>query len=119
MIGFIRNAAAILGAAVFALAIAGCDAPSGGSDGGYVGKYTTEDTQGQPMAITLADDGSAVGDRGGENLTGSWKVEGGSAVITWSEEWTTKIAKDGDKYTKTAYKDGNQDGDPVGASKDE
>ncbi len=119
MIRSIHNAAAILGAAVLVLAIAGCDAPSGGSDGGYVGKYTTEDTEGEPMSITLADDGSAIGDRGGENLTGSWKEDGGSAVITWSDEWTTKIAKDGDKYTKSAYKDGNQDGGPVSATKDE
>ena len=119
MIRSIRNVAAILGAAVLALAIASCDAPSGGSDSGFVGKYTTEDTQGQPMSITLADDGSALGDRGGENLTGSWKEEGGSAVITWSDEWTTKIAKEGDTYTKTAYKDGNQSGGPVGAQKDE
>lgn len=70
------------------------------------------------MTITLSDDGSAVGDRAGEALTGSWKEEdGGAVMITWSDEWTTKIAKDGDTYTKTAYKNGTQDGDPVSAEK--
>jgi hypothetical protein len=27
------------------------------------------------------------------------------------------LTKDGDKYTKTAYKDGKQDGEPVSAEK--
>lgn len=119
MIRSLNRCAGILGAAVFALAIASCDSPSGSSDSGFKGTYTTEDTQGQPMAITLADDGSATGDRGGEALTGSWKVDGDAVTITWSDEWSTKIAKDGDKYTKTAYKDGTQDGSPVSAQKDQ
>lgn len=114
---FLSKTAAILGAAILAFAIAGCDAPSGDS-AGPVGTYNTKDTQGNPMTITLTEDGSATGDRGGEALTGSWKEdEGGTVVITWSDEWTTKIAKDGDKYTKTAYKDGTQDGEPVAAEK--
>lgn len=119
MIRPLRTFAALAGAAVLALAVASCDSQSGGSDTGFVGKYTTQDTQGQPMAITLADDGSATGDRGGENLTGSWKVDDGTAIITWSDEWMTKIAKEGETYTKTAFKDGNQDGGPVSATKDE
>jgi len=107
------KAAAILVATVLAIALASCDT----ADSGYAGKYTTADTQGNPMTITLSENGSASGTRVGEGLTGSWKDEGSSVMITWSDEWTTKLAKDGDKYTKTAYKGGTQDGEPVPAEK--
>ncbi|MEJ2122922.1 MAG: hypothetical protein P8Z76_19930 [Alphaproteobacteria bacterium] len=114
---FLSKAAAILGAAALAFVITSCEAPSGDSSA-FAGTYSTQDTQGNPMTITLSEDGSATGDRAGEALTGSWKEDdGGAAMITWSDEWTTKIAKDGDTYTKTAYKSGTQDGDPVGAEK--
>ena len=110
---------AILGAVFFAFAVASCDAPSGDADNSaFVGKYTTTDTQGKEMTITLDDDGSASGSRAEESLDGSWKQEGDTAVITWSDNWTTKIAKSGDTYTKTAYKDGAQDGDAVPAKKE-
>ncbi len=46
-------------------------------------------------------------------MTGSWKEDGGAVMVTWSDDWATKIAKDGDKYTKTAYKGGTADGEPV------
>ena len=49
--------------------------------------------------------------------SGSWKDEGDTAVITWSTDWTTKLAKDGDKYSKTAFKDGTMDGESVTAEK--
>jgi hypothetical protein len=117
---FLSKAAAILGAGLLALAITGCDAPSTGdtSSSGVTGTYTTVDTQGNPLSITLSEDGSASGDRKGESLTGSWKEEeGGAAMINWSDEWSTKIAKDGDKYTKTAYKNGTMDGSTVAAEK--
>lgn len=39
-------------------------------------------------------------------MTGTWKEEGSAAVITWDTGWTTKISKEGDKYTKTAFKKG-------------
>jgi hypothetical protein len=39
----------------------------------------------------------------GEGMTGTWKEEGSSAVITWNTGWTTKITKEGDRYVKTAY----------------
>jgi len=107
----------VLAAAVLALALASCEAPSGGDDG-WAGTYKTQDTQGNAMEIVLEENGSASGTRGDEDLDGSWKAEGDNAVmITWGEDWTTKIAKDGDKYTKTAYKGGTQDGDPVSAEK--
>jgi len=117
---FLSKAVAILGAGFLAFAIAGCDAPSGGdsSASGAIGTYKTQDTQGNPMTITLAENGIASGDRAGESLDGSWKEEeGGTVVINWSDEWSTRIAKDGDKYTKTAYKGGSMDGEPVSAEK--
>jgi hypothetical protein len=110
-----RKAATILGAAVLAITLVGCDAPDGGS--GFVGKYKTTDTQGNPLEITLMDNGSAAGMRGDESLTGSWKDDGDDAVITWSTDWTTKLTKDGDKYSKAAFKDGTMDGDSVAAEK--
>jgi hypothetical protein len=64
---------------------------------------SNEDTSGKPFQITLSADGSAKADRAGEGLTGTWKEEGGAAVIRWDTGWTTKITKEGDKYKKTAY----------------
>jgi hypothetical protein len=107
--------AAVLAAALFALALASCSGPSTGS--AWAGTYKTQDTQGGSMEITLNEDGSATATRGEEKLEGSWKEEGDSVMITWDDQWTTKIAKDGDKYVKTAYKGGAQDGDPVSAEK--
>ncbi len=39
-------------------------------------------------------------------MSGTWKEEGGTAVITWDTGWTTKISKDGDTYTKSAFRKG-------------
>ncbi|MEZ5874435.1 MAG: hypothetical protein R3D30_06290 [Hyphomicrobiales bacterium] len=116
LIRFSGKLAAILAAAVFAVALASCEAPSTG-DSAWAGTYKTQDTQGGPMEITLEENGSATATRGDEHLDGSWKDGGDTVTITWSEEWSTKITKDGDKYTKTAYKDGSQDGDAVSAEK--
>lgn len=107
--------AAVLVAAFFAIALASCSGPS--EDAGWVGKYKTEDTQGKPMEIVLLDDGTATGTRQSENLTGSWDQKGNTVTITWGENWATKLTKQGDKYTKTAYKDGTQDGETVSAEK--
>ena len=106
--------AAVLAAAFFAIAVASCSEPS---DGDWVGKYKTVDTQGKSMEITLLDDGTATGTRESENLDGSWDQKGDTVTITWGENWTTKLVKEGDKYTKTAYKDGTQDGETVSAEK--
>jgi len=117
---FLTKAVTILGAAFFAFALASCDVPSEDGGTGWVGTYKTTDTQGNPMEIALKDDGVATGSRADESLTGSWKAdEGDTVVVTWSDDWTTKIAKDGDKYTKTAYKAGSQDGETVSAEKTE
>lgn len=103
---------AILGAAVLAIALAGCDAPSDGGSSDFVGTYKTQDTQGNPMTITLDDNGSASGKRADESLDGSWKEEGGAAVITWGDNWTTKLEKDGDSYKKSTW-EGPMEGSPT------
>jgi hypothetical protein len=84
---------------------------------GFIGKYKTTDTDGKPFTIWLSDNGSAKGDRANEGLQGMWKEEGSAAVITWDSGWVTKITKDGDKYTKTAEKDGKAVGSPAAAEK--
>ena len=70
------------------------------------GKYMTEDTKGNAMSIVLADGGKATGEKLGHVLTGKWTNEDGAAVIKWTTGWTTKLAKDGDRYEKTAYRVG-------------
>lgn len=76
---------------------------------GFKGVWKVEDTAGKPFEITLSADGAAKANRAGEGMTGTWKEEGGSAVITWNTGWTTKISKDGDGYKKTAYEKGKAD----------
>jgi hypothetical protein len=71
----------------------------------FEGKWKVTDSAGKAFEITLASDGSATANRG-EGMTGTWKEDGGAAVITWSTGWTTKISKDGDKFTKSAFKKG-------------
>ena len=97
MIG--KTTTAIL-AVVLAVAIAAC---SNSTPSQYEGTWKVKDTSGTPFEITLSNDGSASANRSGEGLKGTWKEEGAAAVITWSEGWTTKIAKEGDVYKKTAY----------------
>jgi hypothetical protein len=55
-----------------------------------------------PFEITLSSGGAAKATRG-EGMTGTWKEEGNSAVITWNTGWTTKITKEGNRFIKTAY----------------
>jgi hypothetical protein len=68
----------------------------------FEGVWKVKDTAGHPFEITLSSDGAAKATRG-EGMTGTWKEEGNSAVITWNTGWTTKITKEGDRYVKTAY----------------
>ena len=111
--------AAMIAAVALALTLAGCDAPkedtSGTESSSFVGSYSTKDTQGNDM--TLDEEGSATGSRAGDDLTGSWNAEGDTATIDWSDGWMTKITKDGDSYSKTAYKDGKEEGSAVPAEK--
>ena len=106
----LSRVAAVLVAVVLAIALSSCSGPTASE---FVGKWSTEDTQGKPMEITLSEDGSAKGTREGEDLTGTWKDENGAAVINWDTGWTTKIVKEGDKYRKMAYDEGKPaDGAP-------
>jgi hypothetical protein len=82
----------------------------------FEGTWKVADTAGKAFEITLGTDGSAKADRG-EGMTGTWKEQGAAAVITWDTGWTTKISKDGDKYTKAAFKKGEgTDGKPANSS---
>jgi hypothetical protein len=83
----------------------------------FEGTWNVADTTGKAFEITLAADGSAKANRDAEGMTGTWKEEGSAAVITWDTGWTTKISKDGDKYTKSAFKKGEpMDGKPANTS---
>ena len=104
-------------AAFAAIALAIALSASAFAAEGFVGKYETTDTQGKPFTIWLSDNGSAKGDQAGKGLQGMWKEAGDAAVITWDTGWTTTITKEGDKYTKTAEKDGKPVGSPAEAEK--
>jgi hypothetical protein len=110
---FARTTAA-LAAIALAIALAGASALAAE---GFVGKYKTTDTKGEPFTIWLSDDGNAKGDRANEGLAGMWKEEGNAAVITWDSGWVTKITKEGDSYKKTALENGKPVGSPSDAEK--
>ncbi len=121
MTRFFSKWAAMIAAAALALTLAGCDAPkeekSGTESSAFVGSYTTKDTQGNDMSVTLDEEGSATGKRVDQDLTGSWKAEGDTVSINWNDGWMTKITKTSDGYSKTAYKDGKEEGSAVPAEK--
>lgn len=106
---FFKHASLALAAAVFAAGIA-----LAGS--GWEGVWQVKDTAGQPFEITLGADGSAKASLH-EDMVGSWKAEGDSAVISWKTGWTTKITKEGGAYKKTGYREGTDlDGPPTNSS---
>lgn len=113
--------AAMIAAGALALTLAACEAPTEDAastdSSGLAGTYTTKDTQGNDMTVTLDDEGSATGKRADQDLSGSWKVEGNTAVIDWQDGWFTKIAKDGDTYSKTAFEGDEEKGSAVPAQK--
>ncbi|HUU24202.1 MAG TPA: hypothetical protein VMW68_01355 [Methyloceanibacter sp.] len=74
--------------------------------GDWAGKYMTEDTKGNAFSITLADNGTAAGEKQGHALSGTWTDDGEAAVIKWDTGWMTKLSKDGDRYKKTAFRPG-------------
>ena len=121
----ISKLAALIAAAALALTVAACDAPTEGDAGAdtgtesssFVGSYTTPDTQGNDRSVTLDEEGSATGKRADKELSGSWKVEGDTVSINWQDGWVTKITKKGDGYSKTAFKDGKEEGSAVAAKK--
>src|SRR5262249_35127088 len=89
-------------------------AASAASD--FEGVWTVKDSTGKPFEITLSGGGKASTTEAHAGA-GTWKEEGGAAVIRWSSGWTTKIAKEGDHYVKTAFKKGAAlDGPPTNSS---
>jgi hypothetical protein len=85
--------------------------------GNFEGNWQVKDTHGTPFQIELKEGGNASADRAGESMTGTWKESGDAAVINWSDGWTTKIAKAGDGYTKSAWKKGmSMDDKPTNTS---
>lgn len=73
----------------------------------FEGTWAVKSTDGKPFEITLSADGNATATM--ENMEGTWKEEGGNAVISWNTGWTTKIAKEGDHYVKSAFKKGESE----------
>lgn len=69
----------------------------------FVGTWKVKDTSGTEFEIVLAKDGIASANRGKEGMHGKWVEKDGVAVISWDTGWTTKIAKHGEGYKKTAY----------------
>ena len=104
--------AAVL-AAVFVLAMTTVSSLAASA---FEGVWKVKDTTGHDFEITLSGDGKAKANRG-EDMVGTWKEEGKSAVITWNTGWTTKILKEDDHYKKTAYGKGKPlDGPPTNSS---
>jgi hypothetical protein len=79
--------------------------------GEFDGSWLLYDTHGKGFEATLSADGTASGTHGDAMKHGTWKEVDGAVVITWKTGWTTRIAKDGDKYVKTSYKPGTTVGD--------
>lgn len=97
-------------AKVVVAAVVACFTLSAASIGAFAGSefegtWAVKNTKGKPFEITLSADGNATATLA-ENMEGTWKEEGGVAVISWSTGWTTKIAKEGDHYVKSAFKKG-------------
>ena len=74
--------------------------------GEFDGVWTLDDSNGKPFTATLSADGKASGTHNTSLKHGTWKEVNGTAVINWTTGWTTIISKQGDKYTKAAYKPG-------------
>ncbi len=97
-----RTARKTASAAVAALFAVGMTALNGFAASEFAGVWMVKDTAGKPFEITLSENGAAKATRG-EGMSGTWKEEGKSAVITWSTGWVTKIVNQGGNYMKTAF----------------
>lgn len=106
--GIFHQATAALGAFALALVMM---ASAALAEHHFVGKYETTDTEGNPMTITLMEDGKATGERADESLSGTWKESKSAAVIDWEDGWTTKIKQKGDKFMKSAWKGEKPEGE--------
>jgi hypothetical protein len=111
--------AAVLLAGLVAIALSiGASVAASTADSEFVGTWKVSDSEGKPMEIVLAGDGTAKGTRENEGLTGKWKAGKRSAVISWDSGWTTKIVKkDENKFRKHAYAKGMEPkGKPTNSS---
>jgi hypothetical protein len=107
-------------AAIFGLAAAAAISPAASfAASEFEGTWKVTDTGGKPFEITLAENAAAKADRG-EGMSGTWKEEGKTAVITWNTGWITKITKEGNRYKKSAYRKGQSlDSAPANTSEAE
>jgi hypothetical protein len=71
----------------------------------FEGVWAVKDSKDRPFEITLLANGRATSTQE-KAKEGTWKEEGGAAVITWTTGWTTKIIKEGDHYIKAVFKKG-------------
>ena len=79
-------------AAISALCVFGVTSFAALGASAFEGVWKVKDTAGNPFEITLSGGGAAKATRG-VGMTGTWKEECDSAVITWNTGWTTKIRK--------------------------
>lgn len=98
-----RKSIPVYGAAGFAVAAA--SVAFAGSE--FEGTWKVTDNAGKPYEITIAPDGTASGTQE-SGQKGRWKADGNGVVIEWNTGWTTRIAKDGSAFTKTAAKVGEE-----------
>ncbi len=105
----LSRAASVFVAAVFAFALTSAAIAASP----FEGTWMTQDTKGKTFHIDLSPDGKAKGERSDEGLTGTWKAEGDSAVISWDSGWVTKITKQGNKFTKQTFEKGQASGSPT------
>ena len=74
--------------------------------GEYDGSWLLYDTHGGAFEATLSQDGTASGTHVDSMKHGTWKEVDGAVVISWKTGWTTRIAKQGEKYIKSSFKPG-------------
>jgi hypothetical protein len=99
------------------LAVAAASSPAASlAASTFEGTWKVQDTAGKPFEITLSQNSAAKANRG-EGMSGTWKEQGNTAVISWDTGWVTKIAKEGNRYKKTAYRKGQSpDSAPANSS---
>src|SRR5215469_9631923 len=79
-------------AAIFCLAAAVVINPAASfAASEFEGTWKVKDTAGKPFEITLSENAAAKASRG-EGMSGTWKGEDSTAVITWNTGWITKIS---------------------------
>ncbi len=83
----------------------------------FVGTWKVKDTAGKDFEIVVAKDGTASADHAGKPMKGKWAEAGDAVTITWDTGWTTKIAKDGAGYKKTATEGDKEKGSTSAAEK--